>query len=129
MPAAFSVTLIGSRFGYYRPLLFAAGLQITSLFMLLSPVGARFYSLAVILMSIGWAMSLPYFQGILARLDRGGSVVVAGGFATGAGGFLGPAVAAALVGPGRYGLMLYTVIACLVLANVMARVVTLRVRT
>lgn len=128
VPAAFSVTLIGSRFGYYRPLLFAASLQITSLFLLLSPVGARFYVPAVILMSAGWAMSLPYFQAILARMDRGGSVVVAGGFATGAGGFLGPAGAAALVGPGSYSLMLYAVIICLLLANVLARLVTLRLR-
>lgn len=126
VPAAFSVTLIGSRFGYYRPLLFAAVLQMLSLFLLMSDLGSAWYLQAVIMMSIGWAMSLPYFQAILAGLDKGGSVVVAGGFATGAGGFLGPAGAAALVGTMGYPGVISAIGLCLLLSNLMALLVTRR---
>ena len=51
---------------------------------------------------MAWAFGLPYFQAFEARLDPGGSVVVAGGFFTSVGAAIGPALAATLVRPGDY---------------------------
>jgi MFS family permease len=126
IPAAFSVTWIGSRFGYFRPILVAVIIESLALVMLMQAADFYTYLLATSLLAIGWAVALPYFQGLEASLDKGGSVVVAGAFATGAGGFVGPAGAAMLVSPGHYNTMLMAIIVCMALVVVFTLFVTLR---
>jgi MFS family permease len=109
IPGSFGVLLLGSRFGRFAPITAAVLIQIAALQLLLNGSGAASYLVAMCLLASLWGFALPYFQAIEARLDQGGSVVVAGGFATSFGGFLGPAVAASLVSPGRYGGMMLAI--------------------
>ena len=102
IPGAFAVVWLGDRFGHFKPIAIAVACQVTALFLLLEGTGQSTYVIAMCLLSIAWAFAMPYFQAIEAKLDPGGSVVVAGGFATGMGAAVGPAVAAMLVMPGRY---------------------------
>jgi len=106
IPAAFGVFLLGARFGLYVPVMLAVLAQFVALALLMTGSTASMYVISMCLMSLGWAFALPYFQAIEARIDPRGSVVVAGGFATSLGDFLGPAAAASLVRPGNYSEML-----------------------
>ena len=126
IPAGFGVYLVGSRFGRFKPILVAALVQLAALFLLLSGTGQTKYIIAMCLLAPCWGFALPYFQAIEARIDPGGSVVVAGGFATSFGGFLGPAVAASLVSPGSYGKMIIAACATLIVAIGLMRVVAQR---
>lgn len=126
IPAGFGVYFLGSRFGRFRPILVAALVQIAALLLLFSGPGKAGYIVAMCLLAPCWGFALPYFQAIEARIDPGGSVVVAGGFATAFGGFMGPAVAASLVAPGDYGAMILTACACLFVVIGLMRVATLR---
>lgn len=127
IPAAFAVTWLGSRFGYFKPIAAAIMLEFIAIAILINATTMTHYLTAACLFAVGWAFVLPYFQAIEARIDPGGSVVVAGGFATGAAGFLGPAGAALLVAPGHYVNMLLGVGACLVVVILLTRFVTLRI--
>ncbi|MFC1796110.1 MFS transporter [Pseudomonadota bacterium] len=126
IPAGFGVYFVGSRFGRFRPILVAALVQIAALLLLLSGPGKAGYIVAMCLLAPCWGFALPYFQAIEARIDPGGSVVVAGGFATAFGGFLGPAIAASLVSPGDYGTMIVAAGICLFVVIGLMRVATLR---
>ena len=75
-----------------------------------------------------WGFTLPYFQAIEADLDRGGTVVVAGGFATGFAGFIGPATAASLVRPGDYSTLLMSCFAVCFMVILLMRYVTARIK-
>lgn len=108
IPAALAVVVLGDRWGYFLPVLLGASCQIIAVLMLTLGSNPMIYILAMCMLATGWAFSLPYFQAIEAVIDPGGSVVVAGGFATAFGGFIGPAVAATLVRPGIYSAMLLT---------------------
>jgi MFS family permease len=126
IPAGFGVYFVGSRFGRFRPILVAVLVQVCALLLLLSGPGQAGYIIAMCLLAPCWGFALPYFQAIEARIDSGGSVVVAGGFATSFGGFVGPAVAASLVAPGNYGAMMLAACASLLVVIALMRVVTLR---
>ena len=126
IPAGFGVYFVGSRFGRFRPILVAVLVQVCALLLLLSGPGQAGYIIAMCLLAPCWGFALPYFQAIEARIDSGGSLVVAGGFATSFGGFVGPAVAASLVAPGNYGAMMLTAGASLLVVIALMRVVTLR---
>ncbi|MEM1413098.1 MAG: MFS transporter, partial [Pseudomonadota bacterium] len=118
IPGAMAVTVLGSRFGYFRPIIVAASIQIVVMVWLLSATGFGEYFIIACIFSIFWAFVLPYFQAMCARIDPRGSVVVAGGFATGSAGFLGPAGAALLVRPDDYRLMILGVIVTLAMVIV-----------
>ena len=126
IPAGFGVYFVGSRFGRFRPILVAVLVQVCALLLLLSGPGQAGYIIAMCLLAPCWGFALPYFQAIEARIDSGGSLVVAGGFATSFGGFVGPAVAASLVAPGNYGAMMLAAGASLLVVIALMRVVTLR---
>lgn len=126
IPAAFGVFLLGSRFGRFGPIMVTALVQSTALFLLLTGTGHATYITAMCLLAIGWAFALPYFQAIEAEIDPGGSVVVAGGFATAFGGFAGPAVAASLVSPGSYSNMIFAAMGAYFLVVILMRLVTRR---
>lgn len=128
IPAAFAVTWIGSRFGYFIPIAAATLVQVLSVALLMRADSFADYLLITCLFAMGWAFVLPYFQAIEARIDPGGSVVVAGSFATGAAGFIGPAGAAMLVMPGDYWRMLMAILVSLLVVIAMTRFVTHRLR-
>jgi predicted MFS family arabinose efflux permease len=102
IPSAFSVVWLGDRFGQLGPIAIALMLSVAALIWLLNPTGSMTYVTVMCALSIAWAFGLPYFHSFAARLDPGGSVVVAAGFFTAAGGALGPAIAATLVGSNVY---------------------------
>ena len=106
IPAALMVVWLGERWGHFVPVLIGASCQFLALLLLVLIPSPAVYILAMCMLASAWAFSLPYFQAIEAELDPGGSVVVAGGFATSLGGFIGPATAAILVLPGAYNNML-----------------------
>jgi len=124
IPAAFGVFLLGSRFGRFLPILVAVLAQGIASVLLLTGEGQPAYVIAMVIMALGWAFALPYFQAIEAKIDPAGSVVVAGGFATAAGDFAGPAMAASLVSPGDYRNMLFAAIAAYLLVVILIRIVT-----
>jgi hypothetical protein len=128
MPAAFGVVWLGNRFGDLLPIMAALLLSIAALVLLMLSSGQGVYIVAMCALSVAWAFGLPYFQSVEARLDPGGSIVVAGGFFTSGGGALGPALAAMLVGGQGYaGVLLaaigvYVIVAALM--SVCLRLVT-----
>lgn len=126
IPGAFAVTWLGSRFGYFRPIAVAAVIQMGMMTWLIHAQSFSEYLVIICVFSMGWAFVLPYFQAIEARIDPGGSVVLAGSFATGMAGFAGPAAAALVVRPGDYSLLLWGVVAGLGVVVLLTRFVTLR---
>lgn len=122
IPAAFAVVWLGDRWQQLRPISAALILAIAALTGLLDGSGPAVYALAMCALSVAWAFGLPYFQAFEARLDPGGSVVVAGGFFTAVGGALGPSLAALYVSPQGYAdvllvaIGLYIAVACLMAA-------------
>jgi len=121
IPAAFAVVWLGDRWGQLRPIAAALTLAVVALTLLLNWSGTVVYVVAMCSLSVAWAFGLPYFQAFEARLDPGGSVVVAGGFFTSIGAALGPALAAIFVSPEGYAHVLlvaigiYLVVACLMI--------------
>lgn len=102
IPAGMAVVWLGNRFGELGPILLALAAAVAGLVLLMNFSGTTIYTISMCALSVAWAFGLPFFQAFEARLDPGGSVVVAGGFFTSAGAALGPAFAALLVGPGSY---------------------------
>ncbi len=120
VPAAFGVVWLGNRYGQLRPITAALFLAVAALTLLIFWSGTAVYVVAMCALSVAWAFGLPYFQAFEARLDPGGSVVVAGGFFTAVGGALGPALAALLVAPNYYAdVLLGAIVIYLVVAGLM----------
>ncbi len=120
IPAAFGVVWLGNRYGQLRPITAALFLAISALTLLIFWSGTAVYVVAMCALSVAWAFGLPYFQAFEARLDPGGSVVVAGGFFTAMGGAAGPALAASLVAPNYYAdVLLGAIVIYLVAAGLM----------
>ena len=102
VPAAFLVVWIGDRFGQIQPLTIALLISVAGMLVLLYPVGPVSYHVSMYTMGSIWAVGLPYFYAIGARIDPAGSVVVVAGFFTSFGATVGPALSATLVRPGYY---------------------------
>jgi hypothetical protein len=115
IPAALLVAWVGDRFGQLGPLVFSMSLSIGALVWLQFPSGEPTYMVSMICLGSAWAIGLPYFYAVEARLDPGGSVVVVGGFFTNCGSVAGPALAATLVAPGEFGNVLDAAIGVYVL--------------
>ena len=124
VPAALFVSFLGSRYGQFKPIAAVALVQAACAIWLMHAEGFAAYLIIICVFGAGWAFVLPYFQGIAARLDPAGSVVVAGGFATSLAGFAGPAAAALLVMPDDYDRLLLVLAAGLLLVVVLAWLVT-----
>jgi predicted MFS family arabinose efflux permease len=120
IPAAFGVVWLGNRYGQLKPITAALFLAVSALTLLIVWSGTAVYVVAMCALSFAWAFGLPYFQAFEARLDPGGSVVVAGGFFTAMGGAAGPALAASLVAPNYYAdVLLGAIVIYLVAAGLM----------
>lgn len=119
MPAAFAVAWLGDRYGQLLPLMAALVVASAALGLLIVSDGGASYVLAMCAVSVAWGFGLPYFQAVEARLDPGGSVVVAGGFFTSVGSALGPSLAGLLVAPTGYGAVLMGAIAIYVVVAVL----------
>jgi cyanate permease len=120
VPAALLVVWIGDRIGQLRPLLAAIILSVFAHVLLLVPIGAVSYYLAMFALGLAWAFGLAYFYAVEARIDPGGSVVVVGGFFTSCGSVAGPAIAATLVRPDDYAAVLATAIGIYSVAGTLA---------
>ena len=121
IPAAFAVVWLGDRLGQVRPILVSLAISVFALAWLLDTSDTAAYIIAMCALSVAWAFGMPYFQAFEARLDPGGSVVVAGGFFTSVGGAAGPALAAIYVAPDDYSdvllvpIIIYIAVACLMI--------------
>ncbi len=120
LPAGMAVVFLGDRLGLRWPIAISLCVSITGLAILLVPnTGHLGYWIAMTLLSMAWAFGIPYFQAAEAKLDPGGSVVVAGGFVTNTGSALGPAFAAWLVGRGGYSSVVFSSIVLYLLVGVL----------
>lgn len=102
IPGAFSIVLLGSRFGRKGPLALGTALSLAGLTILLNTNQFYWYLSASVMLGFAWAFCLPYIQGLLATLDPHGSAVAAGSATSTIGGAIGPGLAAMVVGGGNY---------------------------
>jgi MFS family permease len=102
IPGAFSIILIGTRFGRKGPLAFGVAVAIAGLLILIGTEQLAYYMLGSVLLGFSWAFCLPFIQGLLASLDPNGSAVAAGSASSTIGGAIGPGLAAVVVGDGNY---------------------------
>ena len=111
IPAALLVVWIGDRFGQLGPLLAAIAVSVIAHMMLYAQNGPVTFIAAVFALGMTWAFGLAFFYAFEARLDPGGTVIVVGGFFTASGSVVGPALAAALVRPDDFRLVIGSAIA------------------
>ena len=102
IPGAFSIVLMGQRFGTVGPLALGIGLSCLGLFVLINSSTYSGYFFGSCLLGFAWAFSLPFIQTLLASIDRQGSVIAAGSSLATFGSALGPAAAAEVVRGGNY---------------------------
>ena len=116
IPGAFTIVLTGSRFGYVWPIAIGVTISVAGLVLLMTFAGYWPFFIAFCLLGFGWAFCLPYIQGLLAKLDPGGSALAAGAAASTIGGSAGPALAALLLGDAEYRRIFAVAAAGLILA-------------
>ena len=114
IPGAFTIVLLGSRFGRMAPLTLGISLSICGLLALITGTSFGTYLMGASLLGFSWAFCLPYIQGLLAELDPHGSAVAAGAASSTIGGSIGPGLAA-LVGGASY-TRVFLLAVCLLLA-------------
>lgn len=102
IPGAFTIIVIGHRFGTIRPLTLGITLAVLGLLILLGSETYFWYFIGGCFMGFSWAYCLPYIQSLLASLDRNGSAIAAGTSFSTLGSAIGPGVAALVVGGGKY---------------------------
>lgn len=102
IPGAFTIVLIGHRFGRIVPLSFGTMIAISGLVLLIRADDYASYFLGSCFMGFSWAFCLPYIQSLLASLDRHGSAIAAGSALATVGGAAGPGIAAMIVAASSY---------------------------
>ncbi len=102
IPGAFSIVLVGQRFGVVLPLALGIGIACLGLVILVNVQSQTGYFIGGCLLGFAWAFSLPFIQTLLATIDRKGSVIAAGSSLATFGSALGPAAAAEVVRGGNY---------------------------
>jgi len=116
IPGAFTIIVIGNRFGTIGPLLFGIGVAVVGLVILITSGAFAWYLTAGICLGFSWAFCLPFIQSLLASLDRNGSALAAGAAAAAIGVAVGPGLAASVVEVGNYSPVFLIAIAMLIVA-------------
>ena len=102
IPGAFTIIVVGKRFGTIGPLLFGIGIAIIGLIILITSGAFAWYLIAGMCLGFSWAFCLPFIQALLASLDPNGSAIAAGTAAATVGVAVGPGLAATVVEVGHY---------------------------
>jgi len=103
IPGAFSIVVIGHRFGTRGPLAFGIAIAMTGLTILLFANSYVAYFIGSCCMGFSWAFCLPFIQSFLASIDRKGSAIAAGTSFSTLGSAIGPGLAAVVVADNAYG--------------------------
>ncbi len=118
IPGAFTIVVIGHRFGTIGPLTLGITIAVSGLLILLGAETYFWYFTGGCFMGFSWAYCLPYIQSLLASLDRNGTAIAAGTSFSTLGSAIGPGFAALIVGGGKYGNVFTFSIALFVVACV-----------
>jgi MFS family permease len=102
IPGAFTIIVVGKRFGTIGPLAFGTGIAILGLVILITRGEFAWYVMAGICLGFAWAFCLPFIQALMASLDPNGSAIAAGASAATIGVAVGPGLAASVVKDGHY---------------------------
>tara|TARA_B100001057_G_C22770040_1_gene919193 strand:+ start:117 stop:1265 length:1149 start_codon:yes stop_codon:yes gene_type:complete len=97
IPGAFSIFILGDKFGLVRPLLFGFLLSISALTMLLMSSNYIIYFITSCMLGFSWSFCMPFIESLLAKIDRKGRVVAAGSSISFFGSAFGPGMAAIVV--------------------------------
>ena len=90
---AFTVSVLGERFGRRWPMLIVSTVMIANLLLLMWRVDLLNYGIAVLVFQFGWIVGTVYIQGLVATTDQSGRFSAYIPLAMGIGGAGGPAVA------------------------------------
>jgi hypothetical protein len=112
MAGALLVVFLGSRVPRGLALLIGSGLSMLSLVLLVEGQGLAQFLLATSLFNFAWNATFPYQMGVLAALDRTGSVAVLSLLMQVGGLALGPLLGSMLRPEQGYGLLLSACIGC-----------------
>jgi len=102
IPGAFSIVIVGQRFGTLSPLVLGISIAIGGLLVLLNAESYGAYFFGGCCMGFSWAFCLPFIQSLLATIDRKGSAISAGTSFSTFGSAFGPGIAATVVAGGKY---------------------------
>lgn len=102
--------VLGSRFGWWRPIATGMGLYVISLWVLLGHVNIYGYSIAVSLFAATWSLLLPFFFSRITAIDSGGRLIIVANVMYWAGLTCGPATAAYIVKNSELQMVLYLAI-------------------
>ncbi len=116
IPGAFTIIVVGRRFGTIGPLAFGIGFAILGLVILITTGEFAWYLIAGICLGFSWAFCLPFIQTLMASLDPNGSAIAAGSSAGAIGVAVGPGLAASVVGVGHYEHVFMVAIALLIVS-------------
>jgi predicted MFS family arabinose efflux permease len=118
IPGAFTIIVVGKRFGTIGPLTVGIGIAILGLAILITRGEFASYVMAGICIGFSWAFCLPFIQSLMASLDPNGSALAAGASAASIGVAVGPGLAASVVEVGRYEPVFLIAIALLIVSLV-----------
>jgi len=116
IPGAFTIIVVGKRFGTIGPLAFGIGISIVGLVILITHGEFAWYLMAGICIGFAWAFCLPFIQSLMASLDPNGSALAAGASAASIGVAVGPGLAASVVEVGHYERVFMIAIALLIVS-------------
>ena len=116
IPGAFTIIVVGRRFGTIGPLVFGIGVAILGLAILISRGEFAWYLMAGICLGFSWAFCLPFIQTLMASLDPNGSVIAAGTASASIGVAVGPGLAATVVESAQYERVFMVAIAMLIVS-------------
>jgi predicted MFS family arabinose efflux permease len=116
IPGAFTIIVVGKRFGTIGPLAFGIGISILGLVILITSGEFAWYLMAGICLGFAWAFCLPFIQAHLASMDPNGSAIAAGTSAAAIGVAVGPGFAASVVEVGHYEPVFMVAIALLIVS-------------
>ena len=102
IPGAFSIVVVGQRFGTLGPLVFGMLIAIVGLVILMTSETYTMYFIGSCCMGFSWAFCLPFIQSLLATIDRNGSAIAAGTSFSTFGSAFGPGLAALIVADSAY---------------------------